>query len=84
MLKVILTSKRYWKTTLFLALGFMVVFSLIEHFMSYRALAIDSFLEDKIEEGRWIRFLISRIVGGLIYGMIMGYYFESKKQKSNQ
>ncbi len=80
----ILKSKNYWKTTVFLALGFIVVFSCIEHFMSYKTLAIDAFLEDKIHEGRWVRFLISRIVGGLLYGMIMGYYFESKKQKSHQ
>jgi len=83
MFKDIVTSKKYWKTTVFLALGFIVIFTFIEFMMSYDEAGANAFLEERIHNGKWVRFLISRIVGGLLYGMIMGYYFEIKRKKSN-
>ncbi len=52
--------------------------------MEYRGIALDAFVNEKINNGLWLRYLISRIVGGLLYGMIMGYYFEVRKHKSNR
>jgi len=38
MFTAIISSKKYWKTVLFLGLGFIIVFSVIEHFMQYNCL----------------------------------------------
>lgn len=84
MFKEIIASKKYWKSTLLLGIGFVVVFSVIEHFLQYKGIAFETFKQDKIEGGRWIRFLLSRIVGGLLYGMILGYYFELRKRKEKR
>ncbi len=84
MIADIISSKKYWITVCFIGIGFIIIFSSIEHLMQYGGIAFDSFLKEKIENGRWIRYVLSRLVGGLLYGMIMGYYFELKKRKSNR
>lgn len=84
MFKEIISSKRYWTSVCFFGLGSILVFSVVEHIMQYGGFTIGTFLEDKIQNGRWVRYLISRLVGGLLYGGIMMYYFESRKRKSNQ
>ncbi|WP_051336114.1 hypothetical protein [Aquimarina latercula] len=84
MFKSIISSKRYWKSVLLLGLVFVVLFSIIEHLMQYGGLAFDTFIDEKINNGLWVRYISSRVVGGLTYGMILGYYFELKKRKSNR
>ncbi len=84
MVKEILLSKRYWISVLYISIGFIIIFSVIEHIMAYKGLSWDLFVQDRLSNGKWIRYLISRIVGGLLYGMIMGYYFELRKKKSNR
>ncbi|MEW7290905.1 hypothetical protein [Aquimarina sp. 2304DJ70-9] len=84
MLRAIISSKRYWLTVIYVGLGFVIIFSVIEHIMQHGGIALDSFVKEKINNGQWVRYLISRVVGGLLYGMIMGYYFELKKRKSNR
>ncbi|WP_233557547.1 MULTISPECIES: hypothetical protein [unclassified Aquimarina] len=84
MFKSIISSKRYWKSVLLLGLVFVVLFSIIEHLMQYGGLAFDTFIDEKINNGLWVRYITSRVVGGLTYGMILGYYFELRKRKSNR
>ncbi|AXT58767.1 hypothetical protein J8L88_09270 [Aquimarina sp. MMG015] len=79
-----MSSKRYWKSVLLLGLVFVVLFSIIEHLMQYGGLAFDTFIDEKINNGLWVRYITSRVVGGLTYGMILGYYFELRKRKSNR
>jgi len=83
MFKDIITSKKYWLSVSFIGIGFIIVFSVIEHMMQNGGFAIGTFLQDKVESDKWMRYLVSRLVGGLMYGMIMAYYFEVRKRKSN-
>ncbi|EZH74568.1 hypothetical protein ATO12_12430 [Aquimarina atlantica] len=80
----ILSSKKYWSSVCFIGLGFIIIFSVIEYFMQYSSSTWSTFVEERINHQQWIRYMISRIVGGLVYGMIMGYYFELRKRKSNR
>ncbi|WP_405208103.1 hypothetical protein [Aquimarina sp. LLG6339-5] len=84
MFKSIISSKRYWKSVLLLGLVFVVLFSVIEHLMQYGGLVFDTFIDEKINNGLWVRYITSRVIGGLTYGMILGYYFELRKRKSNR
>lgn len=84
MFKEIISSKRYWASVLFMGLGFIIIFSVIVHIMQYRGIDIHSFIQDNISDKKWIRYLISRLVGGLIYGMIMSYYLVGVKRKSKR
>jgi MFS superfamily sulfate permease-like transporter len=80
----ILSSKKYWISVCFIGIGFIIIYSGIEYFMQYGSATWDIFIEEKIHNQQWVRYLLSRIVGGLAYGMIMGYYFELRKRKSNR
>lgn len=82
MFKTILYSKRYWISTILLGLLFIVLFSAIAHIMEYGGIAPDLFFKEKIADGKWIRYVASRLVGGSIYGMVMAYYFELRKRKA--
>ncbi|WP_103072431.1 hypothetical protein [Aquimarina sediminis] len=84
MIATILSSKKYWISVCFVGLGFIIIFSVIEYFMQYGVQTWDVFIKERIENQQWMRYLLSRIVGGLVYGMIMGYYFELRKRKSNR
>ncbi|MGY3791303.1 hypothetical protein [uncultured Aquimarina sp.] len=84
MFKTIISSKRYWITVLRLGLIAMILLGFVTHIMEYGGITSDTFMDDKINNGRWVRYLISRAVGGLAYGMIQGYYFELRKHKSNR
>ncbi|WP_103864685.1 hypothetical protein [Aquimarina sp. I32.4] len=84
MFTAILSSKKYWQSVCFIGIGFMIIFSVIEYFMQYSTLGLDVFVNERINNGMWVRYLLSRIVGGLAYGMVMGYYFELRKRKSNR
>jgi hypothetical protein len=80
----ILSSKKYWSSVCFIGFSFIIIFSIIEFFMQYSSSTWDTFIEKRINNQQWVRYMASRIVGGLIYGMIMGYYFELRKRKSNR
>lgn len=84
MIKDIFSSKRYWKWVIRLAVGFIVIFSILEHVMQFGGVDYEAFLETKIRYGQWQKYLLSRLVGGFAYGLILGYYFELKKRKSLQ
>ncbi|WP_378185529.1 hypothetical protein ACE939_10510 [Aquimarina sp. W85] len=84
MFTTILSSRSYWKSVTLLALGFIVLFSFIELLMQYQGFDFTSFIVDHIDKGKWVRYALSRIVGGLMYGMILGYHFESRKLKKNK
>ncbi len=84
MFKQIISSKKYWRSVLLLGVGFMIVFSIAEHLMQYGGLAYETFRAEKINNGLWVRYATSRIVGGFLYGMILGYYFELRKLKDSR
>ncbi|MEW7277177.1 hypothetical protein ABW636_01115 [Aquimarina sp. 2201CG1-2-11] len=84
MFTAVLSSKKYWISVCFIGLGFIIIFSGIEYFMQYGLTKWDNFIAERIDNGLWARYLLSRIVGGILYGMIMGYYFEARKRKSNR
>lgn len=84
MFSSIILSKKYWISVCFIGFGFVFIFSLIEYFMQYGLSTLETFIEQRIHNKQWIRYVLSRLVGGLAYGMVMGYYFELRKRKSNR
>jgi len=82
MFKEIICSRKYWASTMLLGVGFVLLYSAIEHLSEFVRLPFNQFIANNFSEGRWIRYLISRLVGGLSYGMIMAYFFEKRKHKS--
>ncbi len=84
MFRSIILSKKYWVSVFLLGLVFIIIISVIGYLKNYGGLDFDTFMKERIYNGLWVRYVISRIVGGLIYGMILGYYFELRKRKLNR
>ncbi len=84
MFVTILSSKKYWMSVSFIGIGFIFIYSIIEYFMQYSTLGWEAFITERIANQNWVRYIISRIVGGVLYGMIMAYYFELRKLKSKR
>ncbi len=84
MFKDVISSKKYWTSVIFVGLGGIFVFSIIEHIMQYQGIDIHSFIQNNISDKKWIRYLTSRLVGALIYGMIVSYYLVGVKRKSKR
>lgn len=84
MFKDIISSKKYWVSVCVIGLVFILILSVVEHVMEFGGLAWDQFLQQKILYGQWKKYVISRLVGALTYGMIMSYYVTMKKIKANK
>ena len=79
MLKEIFSSERYWKSVLKLGFLFIVVWSIVEHVAAFKGINIEGFMELNINNGRWFRYLWSRLVGGLIYGLVASFVFQRRR-----
>lgn len=84
MTQEILTSKKYWRSVLFIGVVFIIIYSCFEYLMQHSSGSWQDFVNTRIANGHWVRYLISRLVGGLLYGMIMAYYFERRKRKTKE
>ncbi|UZO82487.1 hypothetical protein NBT05_08425 [Aquimarina sp. ERC-38] len=80
-MKVVLSKKSYWKSVLFLGLKFIVIFSILEYVFNYGWTGFKDVYTNIFAYGQWKRFILSRLVGGLLYGMILGFYFHNKQLK---
>ncbi len=78
MFKEIISSKEYWKSVLVTGLMFIIIFSLIMVIFQY-SFNLEEFSQQNLKDGKWMRYLISRIIGGLIYGCFMGYVVHRNK-----
>ena len=78
MFKQILSSDAYWRSVVRLGFLFVIVWSLVVHIMEY-GFDFMAFKTNIIDNGLLFRYLRSRLVGGLIYGMITSYVFQRRK-----
>ena len=73
MIKEALASKKYWKGVLWSGLLFILIISVFELAIPLYRLGLQKFLATYFSTERWPRFLVSRFVGGLLYGMIITF-----------
>ncbi len=71
--KATLKKRSFWRSVLWLGLSFLVIYNFISLFFEYGGLDFASFYRDKISDGMWIRFAISQLAGGFIYGFILAF-----------
>jgi H+/Cl- antiporter ClcA len=80
--KTNLISVPLWKLALRLGAIFIFFLSFIKFFWNWIETGNLHFIKDAIESRQWIGFVLSMLIGGLIYGFTMGYY--TKKQASKR
>ena len=83
MFKQIMSSDIYWRSVIRLGLLFIVVWSIIVHLREY-GFDFSGFKTNIIDNGLFFRYVRSRIVGGLIYGMIAAFIFQRRKIIENR
>lgn len=80
----IVRSRSFWTGVLRFGFIFIVVLSLIQFFFEYQGFHFGQFYSDKLANGQWPRYVISRLVGGFIYGFIMSYITQRRKVLTHQ
>ncbi len=79
MFKQIMSSEAYWRSVIRLGFLFAVVFSIVEHVGQYKGINFDGFKADVIDKGLIFRYVRAKVVGGLIYGLIVSFVFQRRK-----
>ncbi|WP_232285902.1 hypothetical protein [Aquimarina agarilytica] len=79
MFKQIMSSEAYWRSVIRLGFLFAVVFGIVEHIGQYKGVNFDGFKADILDKGLIFRYVRSKIVGGLIYGLIVSFVFQRRK-----
>ena len=78
MLKQIMSSDVYWKSVIKLGMLFVIVWSVIEYLATY-GFDMGAFKTHYIDTGLFFTYVRSRLVGGLIYGLIAAFVFQRRK-----
>lgn len=79
MFKQIMSSEAYWRSVIRLGFLFVIVFAIIEHIGQHKGLDFDAFKKEIIESGMFFTYLRSKVVGGLLYGLIISFVFQRRK-----
>lgn len=69
-----------WKLAIRLGLVFILILVIIKFFWNWIKVGDLSFIKQSFDNGKWIGFVISHIFGGLIYGLIVGYFLKKQKE----
>jgi len=79
MFKQIMKSDAYWRSVIRLGFLFVIVFGLVEHVGQHSGFNFVAFKTDIIEKGLLFTYLRSKILGGLVYGLIVSFVFQRRK-----
>jgi len=79
MFKQVMQSEAYWRSVIRLGFLFVIVFGIVEHVGQYQGFNFDAFKTNIIEKGLFFTYLRSKIIGGLIYGLIISFVFQRRK-----
>lgn len=70
---------------IWLGLAFAVLYHLITMLFAYGGFEFELFFQDRLAEGKWIRFLAGTFFSAFIYGFIISYgLFRSKIRKQDK
>jgi len=76
--KEIIASESYWRSAFRLGLLFVIVWTIIEFIGKY-SFSIEVFTNKIIDTGLLYRYINSRLVGGLLYGVLVAFPFQRRK-----
>lgn len=63
-------------------LAFAVIYQVISILFEYGEFNFSAYYEDKLGEGRWVKFLIGTFLAAFVYGLIITYgQFRTKIKK---
>lgn len=80
--KSIISQRSFWKSVFWLGLSFLVLYNVISIFFEYGEFAVETFFEERTEDGKLVRFVIGQLLASFLYGFILAFgQFRSKEKK---
>ena len=82
--KTIIKKRSFWKAVLFMALLFIVLYNVVVMLFEFGGFHFSAYFHERMNNGKWIRFLVASLLGGFIYGFIVSYgLFRSKLKRES-
>jgi hypothetical protein len=83
--KKILERADFWKSVIWMGLSFIIIYHIIAMLFEYGGFDFSAWSADKLEDGKWVRFILGTLVSGFLYGFIISFgKFRSKLKKENE
>ena len=79
-----LKTKAYWWRVFKMGALFILIITILQFAISFLRLDFNTFLQINFGDGKWKFFLLSRLLGGLFYGMWMVNWKYRKELKTKQ
>lgn len=83
--KSIVSKKAFWKSVVYLGIGFILIFNLVSMLFEYGSFNFAAFYQDKLADGLWVRYVIAQIFSAFVYGLILSYgQFSIREKKESR
>lgn len=81
--KKIVTAKNFWSSVFILAGAFIVIFNIVRAAIEYK-FDFSTYFGFHLESDHLLNFIVSNVLGGLIYGFIVIYFRYRRNFKENR
>ena len=82
--KKIIRSKAFWRSVAGMAIAFALVYHIIPMLFEFGGFYFSVFFDEKIADGRWLRFVLGTILSSFLYGFIVSYGLFIAKLKKEE
>ena len=83
MFQKVISAKGFWRSVITLALGFIVIYNLIDMWFGYD-FDFSLFVEKRFSKDNLLRFFVANIMSGFVYGFVVTFLKFRGKIKKNE
>ena len=77
-----ISQKAFWKSVLFLGLGFLIVYVIVSMLFEYGGFHFEAYFTERTEDGKLFRFIVGQFLAAFVYGFIISFgQFRAKRKK---
>ncbi|TDN90428.1 hypothetical protein DET49_10588 [Salegentibacter sp. 24] len=80
--KEMISQRAFWKSVLFLGLGFLIVYDIVSMLFEYGGFDFKTYFTQRTEDGKLFRFIAGQLLAAFAYGFIIALgQFRAKQKK---
>ena len=80
--KEMISQRAFWKSVLFLGLGFLIVYDIISMLFEYGGFHFEAYFTERTEDGKLFRFILGQLLAAFAYGFIISFgQFRGRQKK---
>jgi len=83
MFSKVISYPGFWKSVVFLAVIFMIIYNLVDVFMVFEG-SFSEYINERFAVENLLRFFSANIASGFVYGFIISFFKFRSKLKQNQ